>query len=72
MLRDDELIEVAKLVFDVPGSSFGQLAYAIDKIGRVERSVRVQTAILRHWPDPTRLWPAHGNVRKLLAKEGRQ
>ncbi len=69
MLDYDELLEVARMTFDVPGRTLLEVAMAVDKLGKVERSARAREAIRKHWPEPTVLWPAGGNARKLLAKE---
>lgn len=69
LLDFEELLEVAKMTFDVPGRNLMDVAMAVERLGRIERSARVREAILKHWPEPTRLWPANGNARKLLAKK---
>lgn len=71
MLSADELIEVAKMTYDVPGRNLVEVAVAVHKLTPRERSSRAREAILKHWPKPTVLWPAQGNMRKLLAKEQR-
>jgi hypothetical protein len=69
MLGAEELIEVSKLAFDVPGRNIVEIAAKVRNLGPRERSARVREAIRKHWPEPTVLWPAHGNARKLLKKE---
>jgi hypothetical protein len=70
MLDGDELLEVAKLAYDVPGNNIVEVAIKIQNLGKRERSARVREALLKHWPRPTLLWPPQGNMRKLLAKNG--
>ncbi len=69
LLDFDELLEVSKMTFDVPGRTLLEVASAVERLGKVERSARVREALRKHWPEPTKLWPAGGNARKLLAKE---
>jgi hypothetical protein len=69
MLDYDELLEISKMTFDVPGKTIPEVATKIQNLRPRERSVRVREAIRKHWPEPTVLWPAQGNARKLLAKE---
>jgi hypothetical protein len=69
MLDYEELLEVSKLAFDMPGTNLIALAVKVKALGPNERSARVREAIRKHWPEPTILWPAQGNARKLLAKE---
>lgn len=69
MLGAEELLEVAKLAFDMPGANIVEVATRVQNLGPRERSARVREAIRNHWPKPTVLWPAQGNARKLLAKE---
>jgi len=63
----DELLDVAKLTFDVPGRNLVEVAVAVTKLGRVERQARVKEAIRKHWPEPTVLWPKDAPVRRKLA-----
>ena len=69
LLGAEELIEVAKLTYDVPGRNLVEVAVAVHKLTPKERSARVREALLKHWPEPTKLWPAQGNGRKLLGRE---
>lgn len=69
LLGPEELIDVAKMTYDVPGKNLVEIAVAIHKLTPRERSARVREALRKHWPEPTKLWPAQGNGRKLLAKE---
>lgn len=71
LLDYDELFEVAKMTFDVPGSNLVEVAVAVQRLGKRERSARAREAIRKHWPEPTKLWPAGAPVRKMLAKEMR-
>ncbi len=68
MLGAEELLEVSKLAFDVPGRNIEIVAVNVRNLGPRERSARVREAILKHWPEPTVLWPAQGNARKLLKR----
>jgi hypothetical protein len=69
LLDYDQLADVGRLTFDVPGRNVVEVAVAVKYLGRSERSARVREAIRKHWPSPNRLWPANSNARKLLAKE---
>jgi hypothetical protein len=65
----DDLYEVAKMTFDVPGINLVDVAAAVTQLGRVERSARVKEAIRKHWPEPTMVWPKDAPVRRRLAGE---
>lgn len=69
MLSYEELLEVSRMAFDMPGRDLVDVAVKVQNLGPRERSARVREAIRKHWPEPTVLWPAQGNGRKLLAKE---
>lgn len=69
LLDYEELLEVVKMTFDVPGRNLVDVAVAVQNLGTRERSARVREAIRKHWPEPTKLWPSGAPVRKLLAKE---
>lgn len=66
MLDYDNLLETAKMSFSVQGSNLIEVSVAISKLARSERSARVKTAILTHWPTPNILWPAYAPVRKWI------
>jgi hypothetical protein len=68
-LDDEDLLDVAKRAFDVPGKSIVAVTIAVDRLGRAERSARIREAMRKHWPEPSRLWPANAPVRRLLAAE---
>jgi len=69
LLGYDELLEVSKMAFDVPGHNLPEVATRVQVLGTRERSARVREAIRRHWPTPNHLWPADAPVRRSLAKE---
>jgi hypothetical protein len=69
MMGPEDLLEVSKIAFDMPGKNIVEVATKVRNLGARERSARVRDAIRTHWPEPTVLWPAQGNARKLLAKE---
>lgn len=69
MLDYEGLLDVSKRAFDVPGTNLVDVAAAIDRLGPAERRVRVRLAIRKHWPEPSRLWPAHAPVRQALGRE---
>lgn len=69
MLDYDELLEVAKLTFNVPGRNIPEVVTKIQNLGPKERTARTKEALRQHWPEPTVLWPAGGNARKLLKTE---
>lgn len=71
LLDYEELLEVAKMTFDVPGRTLVEVAVAVQGLGTRERSARAREAIRKHWPEPTKLWPVSSPVRKMLAKEMR-
>lgn len=66
----ESLLEVAKMAFDVPGRNIVDVAYAVKGLGTRERSARVKEAILKHWPEPTVLWPRDAPVRKWIGDLG--
>jgi len=68
MLDYEELLEVSKMAFNVPGRNLVEVAVKVQNLGSRERSARVREAILKHWPEPTILWPAQGNARKMLKR----
>lgn len=67
-LEWDDLTAVAKLAFDVPGRTISDVATNASRLSAKERSARVKEAILKHWPEPTVLWPAKAPVRKWIGK----
>lgn len=69
LLDYEGLLDVSKRAFDVPGTNLVDVAVAVDRLSPVERRVRVRLAIRKHWPEPSRIWPAHANVRKALGRE---
>lgn len=68
LLDYDGLLTIAKLAFDAPGRNLFDVADVVKGLGTIERSARVREAILKHWPNPTYVWPANCPVRKALAK----
>lgn len=64
----ENLLETAKLSFDVQGKNIVEVAVAVQNLGRAERSARVKEAVRRHWPTPNVILPANAPVRKSLSR----
>lgn len=69
LLDYDNLLETAKMAFDVQGANVVDVAYHVRGLGKRERSARVKEAIRKHWPTPNNLWPANSPVRRSLKTE---